>query len=459
MAWIFRLPPAVSVPVRAKSQSPKVCCVKQETSMKHDFGRRSFWNAPGIVPPGFGCGAGMFALLCAVAQCFADAPPLPAYLALPAQVQMKPNSVQEDYGEAEFNIVGQPDHPIPRGKHWNAFLTLSGAPSGIDPEAIWALLKPPMVRAGWTVLSDSTGQEKVARYRKDGHDSWFGLWIFSADDLRLDLVEVSPPSLKMSLAKPAAKPEVVDVTTGDFPYLSPLPGSTGGSGSHDDSPMMLDVDVDKNTHEKEVVGSGSIVKSYTLPPPLRSTILFVTVYREALTQAGWTIVHQVQGISGGDAVLNAHYNSNGRDIWVSLHDGGGDYTIQVADAGADDIAKELDRDCHVALYGIHFDFNKATLRPDSDPVLEKVLALVKGRPDLKLEIEGHTDNVGGEDYNQKLSESRANAVVGWLRAKSVAPDRLTAHGYGMKMPIADNGSDEGRARNRRVELKKLGCGK
>jgi hypothetical protein len=129
---------------------------------------------------------------------------------------------------------------------------------------------------------------------------------FGAEDLRLDLVEVGPPTLKMKLNPPAAKPEVVGVQTGDFPYLPPIPGSKAGNGSHDDSPMMLDVDVDKNTHEKQVVGSGSIIKSYTLPPPLRTTILFVTVYREALTQAGWTIVHQVQSIQGSDAVLNAH---------------------------------------------------------------------------------------------------------------------------------------------------------
>src|SRR5208283_122094 len=115
------------------------------------------------------------------------------------------------------------------------------------------------------------------------------------------------------------------------------------------------------------------------------------VYREALTQAGWTIVHQIQGIHATDAVLNAHYNSNGRDIWAALHSGGADYTIQVADAGVEDIGKELDRDCHVALYGIHFDFNKATLRPDSEVVLEKVLGLLKARPELNLEVQGHTD--------------------------------------------------------------------
>jgi OOP family OmpA-OmpF porin len=81
------------------------------------------------------------------------------------------------------------------------------------------------------------------------------------------------------------------------------------------------------------------------------------------------------------------------------------------------------------------------------------------RPELKIEVQGHTDNVGGDDYNQKLSDSRANAVVEWLRAQGIAADRLTPHGYGLKMPIADNGSDEGRAKNRRVEIKKQDCGK
>ena len=267
------------------------------------------------------------------------------------------------------------------------------------------------MRGGWTVISEPAGGEKVARYQKDGHNSWFGLWIFSADDLRSDLVEVGPPTLKMKLNPPPAKPEVVSPNTGDFPYLSPIPGSKALNGNHDDGPMMVDVDGDKNTNEKQVVGSGSISKGYTLPASLRSTILFVTVYREALTQAGWTIVHQVQSISGGDAVLNAHYSANGRDVWATLHAAGAEYTIQVADVGTEDIGKELDRDCHVALYGIHFDFNKATLRPDSGVVLEKILALLTARPELKLEVQGHTDNVGGDDYNQKLSESRANAVL------------------------------------------------
>jgi outer membrane protein OmpA-like peptidoglycan-associated protein len=158
----------------------------------------------------------------------------------------------------------------------------------------------------------------------------------------------------------------------------------------------------QNTDEQQSVGSGSFKKPYSDPPGL-STLLFVTVYRDALTKAGWTIVQQSQGLHQSDATLTAHYAAHGRDLWAYLHDGAGEYMIQVADAGAEDFGKELDRDCHVALYGIHFDFNKATLRPDSDPVLQKVLALLNARPDLKLEVQGHTDNVGGDDYNRKLS--------------------------------------------------------
>lgn len=156
-----------------------------------------------------------------------------------------------------------------------------------------------------------------------------------------------------------------------------------------------------------------------------------------------------------DAAVTAHYAAGNRNLWAYVHGGGGDYTIQVADEG--NLAAKLDRDCHVAVYGIQFDFDKATIRADSEPVFQNVLATLNARADLKLEIQGHAENVGGEDYNQKLSEARAASVVAWLSGKGVAPGRLTAHGYGMTQPIPDNGSNEGRARNRRVDLKKVGC--
>ena len=117
----------------------------------------------------------------------------------------------------------------------------------------------------------------------------------------------------------------------------------------------------------------------------------------------------------------------------------------------------MEKACHVALYGVLFDFNKSTLQPASDAVLQPVVKLMASDKALKLEVQGHTDNVGNDAYNQTLSEARAKSVVAWLTAHGVAADRLTARGYGKTKPVADNGSDDGRARNRRVEIADPRC--
>jgi len=76
---------------------------------------------------------------------------------------------------------------------------------------------------------------------------------------------------------------------------------------------------------------------------------------------------------------------------------------------------------------------------------------------LKVELQGHTDNVGGDAYNQTLSQARARSVVDWLAKHGVAADRLSAKGYGKKMPVAGNNTNEGRAKNRRVEISDPAC--
>jgi outer membrane protein OmpA-like peptidoglycan-associated protein len=104
------------------------------------------------------------------------------------------------------------------------------------------------------------------------------------------------------------------------------------------------------------------------------------------------------------------------------------------------------------LEGVNFDNDKATLRPDAVGILERAAIALKEWGDVKVEIGGHTDAVASDDYNQGLSERRANAVRDFLISRGIAADRLTAKGYGESQPIADNGTDEGRAQNRRVEL-------
>jgi len=117
-------------------------------------------------------------------------------------------------------------------------------------------------------------------------------------------------------------------------------------------------------------------------------------------------------------------------------------------------AEEINKSGHAAVYGIEFDTGKATLRPESEKVLAQVAALLKSQPDWKMKIEGHTDSTGTKQGNQVLSQSRAAAVVAWLVADGIPPSRLTAVGMGDTKPTADNGTDAGRARNRRVELVK-----
>ena len=104
-----------------------------------------------------------------------------------------------------------------------------------------------------------------------------------------------------------------------------------------------------------------------------------------------------------------------------------------------------------------FDFNKATIKPESEVVLARAAAVLKQATGFAVEVQGHTDNVGGDDYNQKLSEARAASVKQWLGSHGADAARLSSKGYGKTQPVADNGSDFGRAKNRRVELVKAGC--
>ena len=119
---------------------------------------------------------------------------------------------------------------------------------------------------------------------------------------------------------------------------------------------------------------------------------------------------------------------------------------------AGEMAKAISNEGRIALYGIHFDFNKADVKSESAPTLDQMTKLLKDNPSLKLLVVGHTDNVGNFPFNMDLSQRRAAAVVASLQSRGVAKERLTSVGASFASPIASNKTDEGRARNRRVEL-------
>jgi len=118
-------------------------------------------------------------------------------------------------------------------------------------------------------------------------------------------------------------------------------------------------------------------------------------------------------------------------------------------------AEEINRTGRVAVYGINFDTGKAAIKPESEAVLNELVSLMNANPEWKFRVEGHTDNVGAKAMNQTLSQQRAAAVVTWLAQNGIDKMRLAAQGFGDSKPIADNSTEEGRAKNRRVELVKL----
>jgi len=155
-----------------------------------------------------------------------------------------------------------------------------------------------------------------------------------------------------------------------------------------------------------------------------------------------------------------------RNIWVQLTptDDGNSAALMILETKpfkasaslikADEMKKELDTKGHIALY-INFDTDKATIKAESQPIIDEIKKLVAGNNGLKVRIEGHTDNSGDAAHNKKLSEDRANAVKTALSGKGIAADRLQAKGLGADKPIADNNTEEGKAKNRRVEIVKV----
>jgi OOP family OmpA-OmpF porin len=120
---------------------------------------------------------------------------------------------------------------------------------------------------------------------------------------------------------------------------------------------------------------------------------------------------------------------------------------------AEEMARKISDTGSIALYGIYFDFNKADVKPESQPTLEQIAGLLKGDPKLKLLVVGHTDNVGTFQFNMDLSQRRAAAVVSSLVAGfGIDKSRLTPAGVSFASPVASNRTEEGRAKNRRVEL-------
>ena len=395
---------------------------------------------------------------------------------------------QKPYDQLDFRTVedGQPKKITKSGKTCQQDYTFKAAPPKKTNLEIMQNYATALPDDGWTITNPKRDADDdiFATLNKDGVESWVHVWSSNGDTAHVALLQIAPfkSSMKaaqtaeepapqpapppapqpapappkpampvLTLQAPAASPEAVP-DQGDFPYLPSVPGSKLIASRSDAAPFYVQP---TDAKQPELVANGSILKEYQSPPGLAAGQL-LALYHTALLRAHWSIVSE-QYASGVN--LSAHYGDNGRNIWATLHLAATEYNIRVADAtiAQNQLAADLGSKCHLALTGVLFDFNKSTLKPESDAVLRQVAALMTQNPALKLEIQGHTDNVGSDAYNQPLSEARAHAVVSWLALHQVAPTRLTARGYGKTKPIATNATDEGRAQNRRVEIANPAC--
>lgn len=218
---------------------------------------------------------------------------------------------------------------------------------------------------------------------------------------------------------------------------------------------------------------GKVYKYVYYNDPNSSPLQVVRNYENALRQAGFTTIAVVRGdkveipnVGSGDVfgafrldkggVPRIYVNVKGTTdttyVWSEVLIVEPQVMEQEYAAGAGEMFDSLQKSGRVAVYGINFDTGRATLQPGSEQVLAEVRALLEQHPALKLRIEGHTDNVGLAESNQALSEARAAAVKAWLVGQGIAGDRLATAGFGDTRPVETNDTEEGRARNRRVEL-------
>lgn len=190
-----------------------------------------------------------------------------------------------------------------------------------------------------------------------------------------------------------------------------------------------------------------------------SGLAVVRNYENAITSVGGAILQ-----SDPNRWINGKIEKDGLEVWTQIEKGNGKIWLRIIEkkamaqhivADAVTLGNDIRSTGHVAVYGIYFDTGKATIKPESAQSISEIAKLLTADPGLKVFVVGHTDNVGGIDSNNKLSQDRAEAVLQTLvKDHGIAADRLKAAGCGQFAPVAGNDSEGGRAKNRRVELVK-----
>jgi len=224
----------------------------------------------------------------------------------------------------------------------------------------------------------------------------------------------------------------------------------------------LEIPMGKDKKEKKEGTKTFIQYSYELEEATAPSFFqIVKNFENAITKTGGKRIYY----SKEEGVATLLTKSAGKEIWVLLNDGSGAKTgnfelniLEIEgmkqDISANEMLEAINKTGSVSLQ-INFETGKSAIKPESQNIVDQIAEMLKSDPSLKVSIEGHTDNVGSPASNKTLSQNRAASVMNALIAKGIDKSRLSSKGWGQEKPIADNTTDDGKAKNRRVEIVKL----
>lgn len=338
-----------------------------------------------------------------------------------------------------------------------------------DAQNIGATINTPFDEESVFVTSDG----KTLFFSSKGHNSMGGFDIFKSD--YVDGKWTVPVNLGYPINTPDDDVFFTIAANGQRGYYSSK--KADGYGEQDlyiitflgaAKPMI------NNTEHELLAFKARPVFATDLEPKIEQNIILTGVILDAITLEPLQATIEIVDNSKNELIASFESNSISGSYLLSLR-AGLNYGISVNkedylfhsenfDIPADAVSKKIKKDImlkkvavgtKIVLNNIFFDFNKSTLRPESTAELDRLYKLLLDVPTLKIEISGHTDNIGTATYNQKLSEDRAKAVVDYMLRKGIDAGRLKYMGYGFTRPVAPNDTEEGRQLNRRTEFEVL----
>lgn len=211
----------------------------------------------------------------------------------------------------------------------------------------------------------------------------------------------------------------------------------------------------------------NITYSYDGPfgPNLPSRLQVIRNYENAVTKMGGRKVYSKTSEDGGWVGATFHLLKDGSEYWLGIYNLFNNPVDQFTfvlltmegmkqEITANEMFEKINAGDALTLY-INFETGKSAIKSESQSILDALYQMMKENPSLKITVEGHTDNVGNKTSNQMLSEQRAASLKTALGKKGITSDRIKTVGFGQDKPIADNSTEEGKSKNRRVEIKKI----